>query len=124
MPHLSGKVEASFCGSRVICFWEMKLAFVYSTFPNRTSARRAALHLLRKKLIACANIHKTESSYAWKGKVVNEAEYVLVAKTTSGKFAKVKREIERIHPYEIPCIVRIPADGNEKYLRWARRMVS
>lgn len=98
-----------------------KTIFVYITTPSRDEARKIAKHLLNKKLIACANIHKIESLYRWKGKLVNSAEWVLFCKTLEPNFMKVKNEVDKIHSYEIPCIVKIPAVANEKYSAWVKR---
>ena len=98
----------------------MNFIFIYITNPTKAEARRVAKHLLKKKLIACANIFPVESFYWWKGKITNENEYVLIAKTTKNKFEKVKREVEKIHSYTIPCIIKIPVSSNEKYFKWLK----
>ena len=50
----------------------MPLIFVYITNPTGTEAKRIARHLIKKKLIVCANIFPIESIYPWKGKIANE----------------------------------------------------
>ncbi|HID71734.1 MAG TPA: divalent cation tolerance protein CutA [Thermoplasmata archaeon] len=30
----------------------------------------------------------------------------------------LKKEVEKIHSYSIPCIVKIPVSSNKKYLDW------
>lgn len=93
--------------------------FIYITNPSIEEARKIAKHLLEKKLIACANIHpEVESLYPWKRKLVEEKEVILIAKTLEKNFAKVKKEVEKIHSYSIPCIIKIPVSSNEKYFEW------
>ena len=97
----------------------MKVILIYITNPSRKEAVKIAEHLLQKKLIACANIYgKTEGLYRWKGKLARHGEYVLLAKTKSTNFGKVKEEVENMHSYTIPCIIKIPASANKKYFDW------
>lgn len=96
----------------------MGFTLVYITNPSEEKAKELANHLLEKRLIGCANIHPISSMYWWKGKITKEKEFVLLAKTTEKNFSRLKQEVEKIHPYEVPCIMRIPAEVNEKYLKW------
>jgi len=96
----------------------MNFIFIYITNPTKKETRKIARHLLKKKLIACANIFPINSLYWWKSEIVNEKEFVLIAKTIKGNFKKVKKEVEKIHSYVIPCIIRIPVSSNEKYYNW------
>ncbi|MCD6550293.1 divalent-cation tolerance protein CutA [bacterium] len=98
----------------------MRFIFIYITNPTKTEAGRIAKHLLKKRLIACANIFPIESFYWWKGKITNENEYVLIAKTTENNFEKVKIEVEKIHSYTIPCIIKIHVSSNKKYFNWLK----
>jgi len=96
----------------------MNFIFIYITNPTKKEARKIAKYLLEKKLIACANIFPIDSLYRWKGKIANEKEFVLIAKTKKANFEKVKKEVEKIHSYTVPCIVKIPVSSNEKYYKW------
>jgi periplasmic divalent cation tolerance protein len=92
--------------------------FIYITNPTKKVAKKIAKHLLQKRLIACANIFPINSLYWWEGKICDEKEFVLIAKTVEEKFEKIKKEVEKIHPFSIPCIVKIRVAPNEKYLDW------
>lgn len=94
------------------------LVLVYITNPSEKEAKRIAKLLLRKRLIACANIFPVKSMYWWKGRVNDDREFVLIAKILGNNFEKVKIEVEKTHPYEIPCIVKIPVSSNNKYFDW------
>jgi len=97
------------------------IIFVYITNPTKKEARKIALYLLDKKLIACANIYSgVESLYPWQGKLADEIEYILIAKTLNNKFGAVKKEVEKIHSYTIPCIVKISVVSNKKYFQWLK----
>ncbi len=98
----------------------MSFIMVYTTHSSEGEANRISQHLLDKKLIACANIFPMSSAYWWQNTIQNEAEWVAIVKTSSEKWAIVKSEIERIHPYETPCIIKITVEANEKYERWIR----
>lgn len=95
-----------------------KITLLYVPAATKAEARRIAKHLLKKKLIACANIFPIESLYLWKGKIADSKEVVLLAKTLPENLAKVKKEIEQRHSYKIPCILKIPVEVNAKYFQW------
>ncbi len=96
----------------------MAFIFLYVTAKDKAEAQRISKHLLRKKLIACANILPIESWYWWKGKIVRGKEVVLILKTVKKKVPLVKKEIGKVHSYEIPCITEIDVKVNEKYGEW------
>ena len=95
-----------------------KLAFIYITNENLDEAKKIARHLLDKRMIGCANIFPITSMYWWKDKIVDGDEFVLIAKTTQNNVEKVRNEVEKIHPFDTPCIIKIDVDPNEKYLKW------
>jgi periplasmic divalent cation tolerance protein len=101
----------------------MNFIFIYITNPTKKEARKIAKILLKNKLIACANIFPVDSLYRWKGKIVDESEFVLIVKTKKDNFEKVKKEVENIHSYKIPCIVKIPVSSNKKYYDWLKKVV-
>ncbi|GAB4326407.1 MAG: divalent-cation tolerance protein CutA [Candidatus Sumerlaeia bacterium] len=97
--------------------------FVYITNPDQETAVRVARHLLERRLIACANIHPITSLYWWQGKIEEGGEVVLIAKTMPERFEAVRREVEAIHPYSVPCIVEIDANANESWFTWLRQEI-
>jgi len=101
----------------------MNFIFVYITNPTKKEAKKIAKHLLEKRLIACANIFPINSLYWWKGKIVDDNEFVLIAKTSNANFEKVKKEVEKIHSYKTPCIIKIPVSSNKKYLDWLKKEI-
>ena len=97
---------------------------LYITNPTKDETKKIARHLLEKKLIACAVISgEVDSLYWWEGKIAEEKKFVLIAKTLEENFEKVKIEVEKIHSYKIPCIVKIPVSSNEKYFQWLSKEV-
>jgi len=96
----------------------MSFIIIYITNPNLKTAKKVAAHLLKKKLIACANIFPIQSTYSWKGKVKNAKEYVAIVKTRHGYWELIKTEVQKIHPYDIPCIMKLEAEANHDYEKW------
>jgi len=90
------------------------------TYPDMKSARKAADALLKKRLIACANLHPVKSAYWWRGKVEESEEVLAVVKTRRGLWTKLKAEVKRTHPYEVPMIMRIEAQANREYEDWIK----
>ncbi len=98
----------------------MAFIFVYVTTPSKKEANKIALHLLKKRLVACANIFPIESVYWWKGKIEETKECILIVKTKKENWEKVKGEIKKIHPYTVPCITKINVEANKEYEDWLR----
>lgn len=97
----------------------MNFIFVYATFPTEDEAEKVGMHLLEKKMIACFVFHSVKNACWWKGKIEKRDEIVLIGKTTEDKFEEIKKEIEKLHSYEIPYIVKIRLDEvNEKFGEW------
>ncbi|HTS38772.1 MAG TPA: divalent-cation tolerance protein CutA [Candidatus Solibacter sp.] len=93
---------------------------VLSTAGSEEEARRIARHLVENRLAACVNIvPRIESVYRWKDKVESGAEWLLLIKTSAGRFAEVQAAIRTLHSYELPeCVVVNVEDGSAEYLAW------
>lgn len=98
----------------------MGVIFLYVTARNKVEAVKISHHLLAKKLIACANIFPVTSIYEWKRKIHDEAEVVMILKTLKTKSAVVRKELEKVHSYEVPCIAEIDVKFNDAYADWIR----
>ena len=97
----------------------MKPVIIVSTFPNKQSVTSIAKKLVKKKLVACVNITSISSVYAWKGKIENQSEYLALFKTSKKNQSKLKKELQKLHPYDIPEIAEINVDSiNQSYLKW------
>jgi periplasmic divalent cation tolerance protein len=93
---------------------------VLSTAGSADEARRIAHHLVENRLAACVNIvSRIESIYRWQGKVESSEEWLLLIKTTAGKFALVRDAIRQLHSYHLPeCVAISVEDGSADYLEW------
>ncbi|HHS95192.1 MAG TPA: divalent-cation tolerance protein CutA [Phaeodactylibacter sp.] len=96
----------------------MPFITIYVTNASESEAKNIAEHLLQKKMIACANLYPIQSVYWWKGYIQKDTEWVALLKTTSSNWEKVRDEIKRIHPYEVPCIMKTVVQANEAYEKW------
>ena len=97
------------------------MTLVYITCKDRKEAEKISMHLLKKRIIACANIFPIKSMYWWNNKIAKHNENVIIAKTSNKNFRKVENEIKKMHSYEIPCILRIDAAANKEYGEWANK---
>jgi len=95
------------------------MTLAYIICKDAAEAEKISLHLLKKRLIACANIFPIRSMYRWKGKIMSEAENVIIAKTNEKNFNKVVSEVRKILSYEIPCILKIDSSANKEFGKWA-----
>ena len=93
---------------------------VYTTCRNRKEAEKIAAHLLKKRLIACANFFPVDSKYWWKGKLEKSKEYALLMKARNG-FKIIVQEIEKAHSYELPTISMEKIKVSKKTAKWIKK---
>ncbi len=96
------------------------VAIVLCTASTEKEALKIAQTLVQREEAACVNmVPMIRSIYRWKGKIWNEAEQLLIIKTTRVTLADVSRTIKELHSYELPEILVLPVnDGDESALRW------
>jgi len=100
------------------------MTLAYITCKDEKEAKKVSLHLLKKRLIACSNIFPIKSMYRWKGRIVDDKEVLVIAKTTEKNFKLVENEVEKIHSYDVPCIIKIKSSENKKYRKWVLESVN
>jgi len=97
----------------------VKPVIIVSTFPSKQSVTNIANKLVKKKLAACVNITKISSVYAWKGKIENQDEYIALFKTTKKNQSALKKELKKLHPYDVAEIAEINVESiNQPYMKW------
>lgn len=98
---------------------------VLSTVSDRESANRIARALVSEKLAACVNvIPGVTSFYEWDGSIQEENEIIILMKSESSAFEKLKKRILDLHPYELPELVTLDISGGlPEYLEWVRKYV-
>jgi periplasmic divalent cation tolerance protein len=92
------------------------------TAPDADTARRVARALVEERLAACVNVVPgVRSIYRWEGAVHEDAELLLVAKTSQDRLAALAERLAVLHPYALPELVAItPSGGSARYLDWVR----
>jgi len=93
---------------------------IFVTTSSMKEAERISKALVEKKLAACVNIIKDiRSIFFWKGKLSDEKEVLLVAKSKKKNFEKIEKEVKKLHSYEVPEIIGLPIlMGSKDYLDW------
>jgi periplasmic divalent cation tolerance protein len=91
-----------------------------STCPEAATAHRIGRTLADASLVACVNIVPgLRSIYRWSDTVQDEAEILMIMKTTGSCLAAARETLLSLHPYDVPAPVALPiADGHDAYLRW------
>ena len=104
---------------------EKEICLVYSTFGSFEDAKRVGKILVEERLVACVNvIPKIFSTYWWEGKVEEDEESLMIAKTLIDKSDEVVKRIKELHPYELPAILVIPIHGGlEDFVDYIREEV-
>lgn len=96
-----------------------KGVIVVSTFANEQAAYDVSKKLVESGLAACANLAPVRSVYVWRGRVEDHGECLVFFKTTKSSSKALKKEIARLHPYDVPEIVEVKmADVARPYLEW------
>jgi len=95
---------------------------VLVTMPAREQSEEIASRLVEEHLAACVNIVGPVCSiYRWNGKLSRDEEYLLVIKSTGGRYAELEGRLRVLHPYSTPEVIALPISaGSEDYLRWLR----
>ena len=98
----------------------MAANLIYITTENKAEAERIGRILVEERLAACVNIiDGMNSIYRWEGKLMQDTETVLIAKTVQDKVSALTERVKALHSYDCPCVVALPIrDGNESFLNW------
>lgn len=93
---------------------------VMVTTARKQEAEEIAQHLLKEKLIACANITGPVSSlFNWSGKIERAEEHLILMKSRKDLFEKLAETVKFLHSYEVPEILVLPIiEGSRAYLDW------
>ena len=98
----------------------MKINFVYMTTGSKGEATKIAKELVTARLAACVNIlDNMNSFYLWEGDIQDDAEVVMIAKTTEDRIPELIEKVRSMHSYDCPCIVSLPvSSGYQPFLDW------
>ncbi|MDZ7780862.1 MAG: divalent-cation tolerance protein CutA [Gemmatimonadota bacterium] len=101
------------------------ISVVLITAPDTDVAERVGRVLVDEHLAACVNlVPGVTSLFRWEGSVEKEAEVLMVVKSTSDGFERLRRRVIELHPYDSPEVIELPVGGgDERYLAWVREEV-
>jgi len=96
---------------------------VTTTLPTMEAARLLAQQIIDARLAACVQIQEgVRSIYRWDGKICDDTEVLLSAKTTSSRWERIETFIKAHHPYQLPEIVALkPASCSQAYGHWVTK---
>jgi periplasmic divalent cation tolerance protein len=97
-----------------------ELLLVMTSLPDIEAAKALARRLIDVNLAACVQLQSgVQSIYRWEGRVCEEQEVVLVAKTTPEQWPAISAFIKQNHPYDVPEIIGQPiTHSHVDYARW------
>jgi len=100
----------------------MPYNIVIMTAPNKEEAVKIVRTLLEDRLIACANIMDSVSSFfLWQEKIEEEKEVLVIMKSHESLFKKLSLEVTKLHSYDVPEILALPiVEGTQSYLDWMK----
>ena len=98
----------------------MPVQLVLCTAPDSPEAQRLVRTLVEERLVACGNIVPGVTSlYRWLGEVEQASEVLIVFKTTTQAWPRLKERMVELHPYEVPELLLVNVeDGTASYLEW------
>lgn len=93
---------------------------VFMTVPDSEVGARLVRHVVEEQLAACGNlIPGVRSIYRWKGEVCDDAEILVILKTTAARLDLLRERLVALHPYDCPEVVAVPVTGGHSdYLDW------
>lgn len=98
----------------------MGTQLVFCNCPDLETAKKIARALIEEHLAACINcVPGLLSVYRWQDQIEEQAEVLLLIKTSQTRFQALKARILALHPYELPEIVAVDVSaGHPPYLDW------
>ncbi len=93
---------------------------VLVTAPTAEEAAAIARALVEERLAACGNVVPgIRSLYRWQGTVQDDAEALLLLKTTRRRLRALRARVLALHPYQVPEVLALPVEaGHAAYLDW------
>lgn len=101
------------------------ILIVITTLPTMDAAKLLAQQLIDERLAACVHIQEgVQSVYRWDGKICNDTEVLLSAKTAPTQWQRVEAFIKTHHPYQLPEIIALrPAEYSQAYGQWVNEEI-
>ena len=93
----------------------MDIIIIQVTHSDMNNAQKVTDHLFNERLIASVHYYPVHSQYLWKWGIEKSEEIITMYKTKDTNRDIVKEAIKRVHPYPVPCILKIPVEANHGY---------
>lgn len=95
------------------------LVLILTTMPDDERADDLARTLVGERLAACVNVHgPMASTYRWNDQVERDTERQVAIKTTRARLPDLEARLRALHPYELPELLILDAEGSQAYARW------
>ena len=98
----------------------MNKYIIITTFCDKEEiASNIIKTLLNKKLVAGSQISRVSSRYWWNSKIEECDEYKIEFRTKDNLFEEIKKEIKKIHDYEVAEISSYEIlNADKEFLKW------
>ena len=98
---------------------------VYITHESEMAAKELGNKLMSERLIACYNvISNVDTACFWppmSNQLEKSREVVLICKTHVSKFSQIEVVVNKLHSYDVPCIIELPISNISKaYEDWLK----
>ena len=101
-----------------------RYVIVVTTVADPETARIIARALVEQRLAACVHIDEIDSVYRWDGRINEDKEWRVMAKTHHTFAVRVRAAIHALHPYDLPSLVSIDLhDVDPDYAAWIDQSV-
>jgi periplasmic divalent cation tolerance protein len=92
----------------------------WTTWPEGADVTRFARALVEERLAACVTTYApVRSVYRWRGAIEEDAEQLVMIKTTGNRIPRLRKRVRELHPAEVPELIVVPVvDGDPAYLAW------
>jgi periplasmic divalent cation tolerance protein len=99
---------------------------VFITASTEDEAVTIARALVEERLAGCVNIVRNiRSIYRWQGKIEDDKEVLMIAKTKNKLFKALEKKVKGLHSYTVPEIIALPIlAGSNDYLKWLNNVTA
>jgi periplasmic divalent cation tolerance protein len=99
---------------------EPRTFVVLCPVPDLETGRGLARRMVEGGHAACVQLlgGGCTSWYRWEGRLCEETEHLLVLKTSRSAWPRLRDALQAAHPYDVPEILALPAEGATAYVDW------
>jgi len=103
----------------------MGVQILLTTCSTQEEAESLGQRLVEERLAACATaVPGATSLYRWQGKLMRDAECLLLLKTAADRVPEVQSRLHELHTYECPEFIVLAVDSaSAPYEAWVSEAV-